>query len=90
MRAAQQPADGGHARVAGDGPARARERFAVVDHGANLEDRKLLAVLAGARLRVKCRPARSQPDREGRQQDHGKRQQRQQQRQSEIKETAYG
>jgi hypothetical protein len=75
VRAAQQPADRGHARVAGDGPARAGQRFTFVEHGANLVDGERDTASAGARLRVERRPARAELHRQRRQEDDRQRNQ---------------
>src|SRR5262249_25582319 len=65
MTEAQEPAQPRDARVSGKGPARAGRCFAIMDHGANLQDGEKSALAAYPSLLVKGRPRRGQLDKEG-------------------------
>ena len=69
MAGPQEAAEQGNARVAGHRPAGAGQRLAVMDHGAEFEDRERPAILADALLGVECGAARGQLDQQ-RGQDH--------------------
>src|SRR5262249_38283010 len=62
MTEAQEPAQPRDARVSGKGPARAGRYFAIMDHGANLQDGEKSALAAYPSLLVKGRPRRGQLD----------------------------